>query len=286
MLTDEATIKIKAGDGGNGMVSFRREKYVPKGGPDGGDGGDGGDVFLVSDGNIHTLSDFARKKIFLAQRGENGKPKKQKGKDGIDSFLKVPPGTILKENDSVLYDFIKEGEKFLVARGGKGGWGNIHFATATSQSPFYARKGTPAEEKEVSLELKLLADVGLVVAKIHDKDLVFADIPGLIEGASQGRGLGDKFLRHIERTEILIHLIDINSSNISNDYQTIRKELKEWNPEISKKKEIVAINKADSLTEKEAQKIAKKLSKEIKKEVCIISAVSGSGIKELLEKVL
>ena len=320
MLTDEATIKIKAGDGGNGMVSFRREKYVPKGGPDGGDGGDGGDVFLVSDGNIHTLSDFARKKIFLAQRGENGKPKKQKGKDGIDSFLKVPPGTILKENDSVLYDFIKEGEKFLVARGGKGGWGNIHFATATSQSPFYARKGTPAEEKEVSLELKLLADVGLVglpnsgkstllsrisnarpkiadypfttlepmlgVAKIHNKDLVFADIPGLIEGASQGRGLGDKFLRHIERTEILIHLIDINSSNISNDYQTIRKELKEWNPEISKKKEIVAINKADSLTEKEAQKIAKKLSKEIKKEVCIISAVSGSGIKELLEKVL
>ncbi len=324
MLTDEAKIKVKAGDGGNGVISFRHEKYAPKGGPDGGDGGDGGDVIISCDANAHTLSDFARKKIFEAERGKDGFKKKQTGAAGVDLVLKVPPGTIVKDENGILHDFTKSEEKILVARGGRGGWGNVHFATAVHQSPFIAKKGTLGEEKILTLELKLLADVGLIglpnsgkstllsrisnarpkiasypfttlepnlgVVKIHDKELIFADIPGLIEGASKGKGLGDKFLRHIERTTVLVHLIDINSNNLVKDYRDIRNELKEWNPDLLKKKEIIALNKADTIQEIDAKKIMKKFSKDIsaqgRKEVFIISAVSGSGIKELLEKLI
>lgn len=320
MFTDEAKIYLKAGDGGDGRVSFRREKYVPKGGPDGGDGGNGGDVYLVCQDTVHTLSDFARKKSFAAEYGEDGKQKKQHGKNGKKLELKVPRGTLVKEGARVVYDFVKIGDELRVARGGNGGWGNCHFATATYQTPMIAKKGQYGEERILNLELKLIADVGLIglpnagksmllsvishakpkvaaypfttlepilgVAKIHDDELVVADIPGLITGASTGKGLGDKFLRHIERTHKLVHLISIDSQNPTTDYKTIREELQNWNRELMKKEEVVVLSKSDLVTDKIAQKIAKNLSKKIDKEVLIISAVAGSGIKELLEKLV
>jgi len=316
MLTDEATIKVKAGSGGAGSVSFRHEKFVPKGGPDGGDGGDGGDVFIECSGNVHTLSDFARKKAFLAEPGQNGRPKKQTGANGEDLILKVPPGTLAKIENGESLDFKVEGAKILIVHGGQGGWGNTHFATATSQSPLYAKKGTAGEERTINLELKLLADVGLVglpnsgkstllarisnarpkianypfttlepnlgVTKINGQELVVADIPGLIEGASKGKGLGEKFLRHIERTKILVHLIDINSKDLVKDYSIVRNELKNWNPKLLNKKEIIVLSKADTMPKKEVAKIANDFSKEIKRNIRIISAVSNEGINDLL----
>lgn len=320
MLTDYAKIRVKAGDGGNGVISFRREKYVPKGGPDGGDGGKGGDVMLFCDGNAHTLSLFARQKEFKAERGEDGRAKLQTGKNGEDLILRVPPGTLISENGKIVKDFTTQGEEILIVKGGRGGWGNDHFKSATAQSPLIAKNGAPGQEKELVLELKLLADVGLIglpnagkstflshisnarpkiaaypfttlepnlgVANIHDKEVIFADIPGLISGASKGKGLGDKFLRHIERTTALVHLIDINSTDPKKDYEDIRNELKAWNPELLKKKEIIALNKVDTIQVIDAKKIAKKLSKDIKKDVFLISAVSGKGLKELLEKLI
>lgn len=325
-MTDEAIIKIKAGKGGDGMMSFHREKYVPKGGPDGGDGGKGGDIYFLCVGDAHTLSDYARKKEWKAQNGENGRTKKQTGKNGEDLFLRVPPGTIIKnirevsqkEDENVIYDFQKVGEQIQIVRGGRGGWGNTHFATATRQSPLFAKSGEPGQEQTLRLELKLIADVGLVglpnsgkstllsrisnarpkianypfttlepnlgVAKYRDNEFVVADIPGLIEGASEGRGLGDKFLRHIERTNIIVHLIDINSLDLVKDYKTIREELKKWSNKLVEKKEIIVINKADTMPEEEVSKISKELSQKIKKPVLVISAVSGKGINELLEK--
>lgn len=316
MLTDEATIKIKAGDGGDGIVSFRREKFVPKGGPDGGDGGMGGNIYILSDNNTHTLSHFASQKYFEAKSGQNGMSARKHGKSAQDLVLRVPPGTVVKIDQTVFYDFKLNQEKVLVAKGGKGGLGNIHFATPTHQAPREATKGTPGEEKILKLELKLLADVGLVglpnsgkstllshisnarpkiadypfttlepnlgVARYHDRSFVVADIPGLIEGASKGRGLGDKFLRHIERTKVLAHIIDINSVNPAKDYCDIRTELEAWNKDLIAKKEIVVLNKIDTLTPKDAQKIATKLSKKIKQPVLTISAVSGEGIDKLL----
>ncbi|MFA6493030.1 MAG: GTPase ObgE [Patescibacteria group bacterium] len=327
MFTDEAIIKIKSGKGGNGCVSFRHEKYIPKGGPDGGDGGKGGDVYFVVSDSVHTLTDFARKKDWQAKNGEDGRGKKQTGKGGDDLFLNLPPGTVIKaieegENDNqeeVVYDLTKIGDTVRLVKGGNGGWGNTHFATAERQTPYFAHKGEPSIEKTLKLELKLIADIGLVglpnagkstllsrisnarpkianypfttlqpnlgVAKHRDQEFVIADIPGLIEGASVGKGLGDKFLRHIERTKSLIHLIDINSQDAVKDYEVIREELKAWNPELLKKKEIVVLNKADVLPEEESKKITKDLSKKIKKEVLLISSVSGAGIEELLEKI-
>jgi len=324
MLTDEATIKIKAGKGGDGAVSFRREKYVPKGGPDGGDGGDGGDIFLVCNPNVQTLTNYARKKEWLAKSGENGRSKRQTGKDGEDLELIVPPGTVVEEKqegdksegERIIHDFIKEGDRLLIARGGRGGWGNTHFASATSQSPFFAKKGTQGEEKLLKLELKLIADVGIIglpnsgkstllsrisnakpkiadypfttlepnlgVANFHGKELIFADIPGLITGASEGKGLGDKFLRHIERTKKLIHLIDINSSNLIEDYRIIRKELEQWSENLLRKEEIIVLNKIDTMLPKDSKKVAKEFSKKIDKPVSAISAVSGQDINKLL----
>ncbi|KKQ73759.1 MAG: GTPase obg [Berkelbacteria bacterium GW2011_GWB1_38_5] len=296
MFADEATIKIKAGSGGNGCVSFRREKYVLKGGPDGGDGGKGGD-------------------------GEDGRSKKQTGKGGNDLILQVPPGTIVRiDGGDIFCDLTKIGDRVVLAKGGRGGWGNTHFATAVRQAPFFAHKGKPGHERNFKLELKLIADVGLVglpnsgkstflsrisnarpkiadypfttlspnlgVTKFRDQEFVVADIPGLISGASEGIGLGDKFLRHIERTTALIHIIDILSQNPNQDYKVIRTELKKWNPELLKKKELVVLNKADTLERKEAIKITKDLSKKIKKPVYLISAVSGEGVDKVLEELV
>lgn len=284
MFVDIAKIKIKGGDGGAGAVAFHREKYVAAGGPDGGDGGKGGDVVFVVDDNLATLADFRYKRKYSAPNGEGGKGGRCNGKKGKDLEIKVPRGTIIREANSkaVMADMSKT-ERFVAAKGGKGGWGNIHFATSTRQVPRFAKPGTPGEEWEVSLELKLLADVGLVgypsvgksslisvvsqaKPKIGDyhfttlvpnlgvvsmgegSSFVIADIPGLIEGASEGIGLGHQFLRHIERCRMLIHIVDVSGSegrNPINDFEKINEELVKFNPELAQRPMIVAGNKID-----------------------------------------
>ncbi|WP_444244656.1 GTPase ObgE [Eubacterium sp.] len=284
MFVDIAKIKIKGGDGGAGAVAFHREKYVAAGGPDGGDGGKGGDVVFVVDDNLATLADFRYKRKYSAPNGEGGKGGRCNGKKGKDLEIKVPRGTIIREVNSkaVMADMSKT-ERFVAAKGGKGGWGNIHFATSTRQVPRFAKPGTPGEEWEVSLELKLLADVGLVgypsvgksslisvvsqaKPKIGDyhfttlvpnlgvvsmgegSSFVIADIPGLIEGASEGIGLGHQFLRHIERCRMLIHIVDVSGSegrNPIDDFEKINEELVKFNPELAQRPMIVAGNKID-----------------------------------------
>ncbi|MDD7331812.1 GTPase ObgE [Eubacterium sp.] len=284
MFVDIAKIKIKGGDGGAGAVAFHREKYVAAGGPDGGDGGKGGDVVFVVDDNLATLADFRYKRKYSAPNGEGGKGGRCNGKKGKDLEIKVPRGTIIREANSkaVMADMSKT-ERFVAAKGGKGGWGNIHFATSTRQVPRFAKPGTPGEEWEVSLELKLLADVGLVgypsvgksslisvvsqaKPKIGDyhfttlvpnlgvvsmgegSSFVIADIPGLIEGASEGIGLGHQFLRHIERCRMLIHIVDVSGSegrNPIDDFEKINDELVKFNPELAQRPMIVAGNKID-----------------------------------------
>ena len=284
MFVDIAKIKIKGGDGGAGAVAFHREKYVAAGGPDGGDGGKGGDVVFVVDDNLATLADFRYKRKYSAPNGESGKGGRCNGKKGKDLEIKVPRGTIIREANSkaVMADMSKT-ERFVAAKGGKGGWGNIHFATSTRQVPRFAKPGTPGEEWEVSLELKLLADVGLVgypsvgksslisvvsqaKPKIGDyhfttlvpnlgvvsmgegSSFVIADIPGLIEGASEGIGLGHQFLRHIERCRMLIHIVDVSGSegrNPIDDFEKINEELVKFNPELAQRPMIVAGNKID-----------------------------------------
>lgn len=324
MFTDEAIIKIKAGDGGKGSASFRREKYIPKGGPDGGDGGDGGDVFIQCDASTHTLSNFASQKYFEAKRGENGRAKRQHGKNGQDLTLFVPPGTQVKRisqygGKELLFDFTKPGEIFMIAKGGKGGLGNVHFATSTHQAPKETTPGDPGEAKMLQLELKLLADVGLVglpnagkstlIARIsnakpkiadypfttlqpnlgavrfRDNAFVVADIPGLIEGASKGKGLGVKFLKHVERSGVLVHLIDINSEDLVKSYKEIRIELEAWSEKLTNEKEIIVLTKIETMPLVEAKKIQKKFAKKIDQDVLMISAVSGAGLDELLEKI-
>ena len=284
MFVDIAKIKIKGGDGGAGAVAFHREKYVAAGGPDGGDGGKGGDIVFVVDDNLATLADFRYKRKYSAPNGEGGKGGRCNGKKGKDLEIKVPRGTIIREANSkaVMADMSKT-ERFVAAKGGKGGWGNIHFATSTRQVPRFAKPGTPGEEWEVSLELKLLADVGLVgypsvgksslisvvsqaKPKIGDyhfttlvpnlgvvsmgegSSFVIADIPGLIEGASEGVGLGHQFLRHIERCRMLIHIVDVSGSegrNPIDDFEKINEELVKFNPELAQRPMIVAGNKID-----------------------------------------
>lgn len=336
MFTDEAFIKIKAGNGGNGSASFRREKYIPKGGPDGGDGGDGGDLIIFCDGNTHTLSDYSSRKFFEATRGDDGQNKRKHGKNGADLTLRVPPGTVIRRisvwgGQELMADMTKIGDKIVLARGGKGGLGNVHFASATHQTPEETTKGGEGEKLELRLELKLLADVGLVglpnagkstilsrisnarpkiadypfttlepnlgMVRTEDVSFVVADIPGLIEGSSTGRGLGDKFLRHIERAGALVHVLDIQSENLEKDYNSIRTELKAWNPALIQEDEIVILNKIDTLLPDEAKKIATQFSKKInlsrlggrakaEKDCIMLSAASGDGLDDLLHRIV
>jgi len=322
-FVDEVRIYVKAGDGGNGCVSFRREKFVPKGGPDGGDGGKGGDVILQADIQLSTLLDLTYPSQFRAKRGGHGRGKNQTGKDGEDLILKVPVGTVIKDDETgeVLEDLIFDGQQFVAAKGGKGGRGNARFATPTLRTPRYAEKGEKGEERYLKLELKLLADVGLigypnvgkstllsrissakpkiasypfttlipnlgVVEREGEKPFVVADIPGLIEGAQKGVGLGLRFLRHIERTRLLIHILDTSQDPLRNpiqNFNVINKELCAYHPNLSEKPQIVVLNKIDipsvrekaPLLEKEFEKIGKKLYK--------ISAKTGEGIDELIE---
>ena len=325
MFADRAKIIIKSGKGGDGHVSFRREKYVPNGGPDGGDGGHGGDVIFVVDDGLNTLTDFRHRRKFAAEPGEEGGKRNCHGKNGADLILKVPQGTVIKdaETGKVIADMSGENRRVTVLKGGRGGLGNQHFATATMQAPKYAKPGGDAIELEVTLELKVIADVGLVgfpnvgkstflsrvtnaqpkIANYHFTTLqpnlgvvdmeegfgfVIADIPGLIEGASEGIGLGHEFLRHVERTKVIIHIVDAAGTEGRDpiqDIHAINKELKEYNPELLEKPQVIAANKIDAIYGDENE-IISALRKEFEEKEGIrvfpISAVSGQGVKELL----
>lgn len=324
MFADRARIFIKSGKGGDGHVSFRREKYVPNGGPDGGDGGKGGDVIFEVDEGLNTLTDFRHKRKYHAENGEEGKKKNCFGRNGADIVVKVPPGTVLKEVESgkVIADMSGDNKRQIILKGGRGGKGNQHYATATMQAPKYAQPGQPAIELEVLLELKVIADVGLVgfpnvgkstllsrvtnaqpkIANYHFTTLnpnlgvvdldetngfVIADIPGLIEGASQGIGLGYEFLRHIERTKVMIHMVDAAGTEGRDpiaDIYTINKELEEYDPAILKRPQVIAANKIDAIYVEDEDPV-EKLRAEFEPQgikVYPISAVSGKGLKELL----
>ena len=294
MFVDIAKIKIKAGNGGNGAVTFRREKYVAAGGPDGGDGGKGGNIVFRVDDNLSTLADFRYKRKYVAQNGENGSGGRKNGRGGEDLIIKVPRGTIIKEVESgaVMAD-MSDMDEFIAAKGGKGGWGNPHFATPTRQVPRFAKSGIPGEEWEVTLELKLLADVGLlgfpnvgkstlvsvvsqakpIIANYHFTTLtpvlgvvslgegssfVMADIPGLIEGAGDGVGLGHEFLRHVDRCRLLVHIVDAAGSEGRDpieDFEIINKELEKFDPELAKRPQIVAANKIDLASDEQLEKL-------------------------------
>jgi GTPase len=316
-MTDEVTIKIKAGDGGDGAVSFLRQKFRPKGGPDGGDGGDGGDVIFVTDNNLNTLTFFDSRKHFKAKNGEDGLGRKNHGKSGDDLILRVPQGTVLTEGNKVIADMIEKDVKLAIAKGGSGGWGNHHFASSIKQKPEWSKKGLPGEEKELKLELKLIADIGLVgmpnsgkstllsvisnakpkiadypfttlepnlgVVKIHGKEFVFADIPGLIEGASKGKGLGGKFLRHIERTKELIFIISAETENPAGEYKILLKELKDFSEKLAEKKKVIAISKAEIINAKIKDKINNDFKKN-KLSPIFFSAMTKRNLDQLLNK--
>lgn len=325
MFTDYVKIIAKAGNGGNGAISFRREKYVAAGGPDGGDGGKGGDIYFEVDPDSNTLIDFRYNKKFKAENGKNGEGAHKFGKSGEDLYIKVPIGTIVRDakTNRVLADLSHEGQKELILAGGRGGKGNSHFATSTRQAPRFAQDGEKGEEKELILELKLLADVGLIgfpnvgkstflsmttsatpkIADYHfttlEPDLgvvkteygdsfVIADIPGIIEGASEGTGLGLQFLRHIERTRLLLHVIDVSGSEGRNpvqDFNTISEELKKYSEKLSERTQIIVANKVDILQDENLYKELEKTAKEHNMEIFKISAATGDGIPELLKHV-
>ncbi len=324
-FVDEVRIFVKAGDGGNGCVSFRREKFIPKGGPDGGDGGKGGDVILQADIQLSTLLDLTYSGQFFAKRGAHGRGKNQTGKDGEDLIIKVPVGTVVKDDETgeVLEDLIFDGQKFIAVKGGKGGRGNARFATPTNRAPYYAEKGEKGEQRYLRLELKLLADVGLVgypnvgkstlLAKITSAKpkiasypfttlipnlgvveregegvFVVADIPGLIEGAQRGAGLGLRFLRHIERTRLIIHLLDASQNESRDpvkDFNSINKELEAYDSSLTQKPQIIALNKIDIPSVRERASEIEREFEKIGKKLYLISAKSGEGIDELLEAV-
>ncbi|MCI5840167.1 MAG: GTPase ObgE [Peptoniphilaceae bacterium] len=321
-MIDSATIELTAGNGGDGAVSFRREKYEPAGGPAGGDGGDGGNIYIVSTSEMSTLIDYTFKDKYKAGNGEHGGKNKKFGKKGEGLILKVPVGTYIREKESkvIIKDFKKDGEKFLIAKGGRGGKGNVHFKSSTRRTPRFAQKGSLGNHIEVILELKLLADVGLVglpnvgkstlisvisnakpkianyhfttldpnlgVVKVDDsRSFIVADIPGLIEGASEGIGLGDEFLKHIERCRILVHVIDISSSegrNPIDDFETIKNELKNYNEKLIDKKQIIVLNKIDIDYNNNSDDFINKYKNEY--DIFKISSATTKGTKELVNK--
>jgi len=313
-FVDEARISVEAGRGGDGSVSFRREKYVPRGGPDGGDGGRGGDVALLVDANLSTLQDYRYRTRYAAERGEHGSGNNRTGAEGGDVVLRVPPGTIVRDAESgeVLADLTEPGHQIVVAKGGRGGRGNAAFATATRQAPKAAERGRSGERRDIVLELKLLADVGLVgspnagkstllarvsaarpkiadypfttltpnlgvVALDEERAFVMADIPGLIEGASEGKGLGFRFLKHVERTRVLCLLVDVQTPDPRREHDTLMGELEAWSPEIAKLPRVVAWTKLDLGEPPEGIEFPGALA------VHAISSVSGRGLRELLE---
>ncbi len=314
---DELEIIVKAGDGGNGRVSFRREKYIPKGGPDGGDGGKGGDVVLEADPKLMSLESLAMQRRYVAKSGEAGSGNKMFGKGGEDLVLKVPVGTLVKDpsHGNVLKDLAQSGERLVIAVGGRGGRGNAKFATPTDRVPTRAEPGVPGEERALKLELKIIADVGLVgfpnagkstllgalsharpkvgayafttlspnvgIVEFDFEPYVIADVPGLIEGASTGRGLGDRFLRHVERTRVLLHLVDASDpSLVKAAWQSVRDEIRAYSEALANKPEIVVLTKVDLLDAAGRKKLATAVKK-AKFEAHCVSGTTGEGIEEL-----
>lgn len=325
MFVDYTKIFVKSGDGGNGAITFRREKYVAAGGPDGGDGGNGGNVYFIVDPDANTLINFRYNKKYKAQNGENGSGNRCYGKSGEDLYIKVPLGTVIKDSQTgkVIADLSEKGQKELIFPGGRGGKGNAHFATSTRQAPRFAQNGEKGIEKEIILELKLLADVGLIgfpnvgkstilsmvtsarpkIADYHFTTLepnlgvvkteygdsfVIADIPGIIEGASEGTGLGLQFLRHIERTRLLLHVIDISGSENRKpveDFKIINEELKKYSEKLSKRKQIIVANKIDSMQDETLYQELEELAKKENLEIFKVSAATGEGLKPLFTRV-
>ena len=322
---DEAKILVRSGKGGNGCVSFRREKYIPKGGPDGGDGGKGGDVYLRASSKLLTLYDFRHKRVHEAQNGQPGMGKQRYGRSGDDLIIDVPVGTLVYEileegREKLLVDLVQDGQMFLVAKGGRGGKGNVHFKSSTMRTPRFAQPGEEGEEKIIRLELKIIADVGLVglpnagkstfisrisaarpkiasypfttltpnLGVVEDdfgRRMVVADIPGLIEGAHKGHGLGDRFLKHVERTRFLVHILsveDVCPDNIFSGFELINNELGKSSPDLAQKEQILVLNKIDLLKDEDLSKIQESLSS-YKQKVFLISALSGKGVDQLLK---
>jgi len=324
-FVDEARIHVKAGNGGNGCLSFRRERYVPKGGPDGGDGGKGGDVILRADAQLATLLDFSYPQQFRAGRGVHGKGKDKAGRSGDDLIIRVPVGTLVRDDQTgeLLEDFLLDGQEFVAAKGGRGGRGNARFATPTMRAPRRADKGEPGEERRLRLELKLLADVGLlgypnvgkstflskissarpkiadypfttlapnlgVVLRKERRPFVVADIPGLIQGASQGAGLGLTFLRHVERTKLLVHLLDASegpSRDPATDFRALNDELKAYDPLLPEKPQLLALNKMDLPSVRERAADIQMQFEKMGYRLYLISGLTGEGIDELIEAV-
>ncbi|HEX8162141.1 MAG TPA: GTPase ObgE [Pyrinomonadaceae bacterium] len=322
MFIDRVKIKVKAGHGGNGVTAFRREKFVPRGGPSGGDGGKGGDVWLVADSGVNTLLHLRYNPEHSAERGGHGEGSNRSGRAGEDVLVRVPVGTQVLDTElgDLLHDLTHEGERWLAARGGRGGLGNAHFATSTNRAPRYHQEGGEGEERELQLELKLLADVGLVgfpnagkstlistisaaKPKVADypfttlephlgvvdlgeyRTFVVADIPGLIEGAHEGAGLGDRFLRHVERTKLLLHLVDVSSASgrdAVSDYETINRELVAYDPRLAERPQIVVATKLDALDEPERLASLRRRAAEDGREFHEISAVTNRGVRELV----
>ncbi len=315
---DEAKVYIRSGDGGAGSVSFRREKFIEFGGPDGGDGGRGGDVWIEAVNGLNTLIDFRFQQHFKAKTGTHGMGRNRTGANGEDVTLKVPVGTQVLEEDAetLICDLTKEGQRFRLAKGGNGGFGNAHFKTSTNQAPNWANPGLEGEEKTIWLRLKLIADAGLVglpnagkstflasvtrarpkianypfttlhpnlgVATIDGREFVLADIPGLIEGAHEGVGIGDRFLGHVERTRVLLHLVSAQEEKVGKAYKTVKHELEAYGGELIDKPEIVALSQIDVLDEKDLKKKAKELEKACGQKVFLLSAVTGTGMTDAL----
>ena len=319
---DQVKIYIKAGNGGDGSPSFRREKFIEYGGPDGGDGGKGGSVILKAEQNLNTLIDFRYQQHHKAKRGENGAGQNRTGKSGEDLILKVPLGTQVFEEDNktLIYDFTKISEKFIAAAGGKGGLGNTRFKSSTNRAPRKFTKGTQGEEFTIWLQLKTIADIGIIglpnagkssllasvtnanpkianyqfttlnpnlgVASYDNKEITIADIPGLVEGAHKGTGLGIQFLKHIERCKSLLHLIDITSEDLKKSYQQVKNELKKYSNKLIKKKELIVLNKIDLIDEKEVNHIIKDFKKNTKSEIIAVSTFNKSLVSKIKSKLL
>ena len=319
---DQVKIYVKAGNGGSGSPSFRREKFVEFGGPDGGDGGKGGSVILISERNLNTLIDYRYQQHFKAERGKDGSGKNKTGKGGEDLYLKVPLGTQVFEEDNktLIYDFKSQKEEFLVASGGKGGFGNTRFKSSTNRAPKKFTKGGQGEEFWIWLQLKTIADIGIIglpnagkssllasmtsanpkianykfttinpnlgVASYDDKEVTLADIPGLIEGAHTGTGLGIKFLKHIERCKTLLHLIDITEDDLFISYNQVRKELSKYSKDLVKKKEIVVLNKIDLIDEEDKREKIKKLKNKLKKNIFLMSTMDKKSVSDIKSKLV
>ncbi len=319
---DQVKIYVKAGDGGNGSPSFRREKFIEYGGPDGGDGGKGGSVLLKSEQNLNTLIDYRYQQHHKAERGENGMGQNRTGKGGENLILKVPLGTQVFEEDNktLIYDFIRSDEEFIAAAGGKGGLGNTRFKSSTNRAPKKFTKGTLGEEFTIWLQLKTIADIGIIglpnagkssllasitnanpkianyqfttlnpnlgVASYDDKEITIADIPGLVEGAHEGIGLGVQFLKHIERCKTLLHLIDITNNDLEKAYHQVKNELKNYSPNLLKKKELIVLNKIDLIDDELAEEIKDDLSKKINREILTLSTLEKNSVSKIKAKLI